>query len=77
MEKMLNYAWSPDDLLGKGSYGTVYKGYTIDKNKPVAVKKMNEQDFIDEDMEENLLLEIEVCKKVKGDYLVEMYDIVK
>lgn len=38
MNKIDNYKYDNKDYLGKGSFGKVYKGIMIDKNKEVAIK---------------------------------------
>lgn len=40
MNKIDNYKYDNKDYLGKGSFGKVYKGMMIDKNKEVAIKSI-------------------------------------
>ena len=34
------YIWNNVDMIGKGTYGKVYKGYKKDTNEQIAVKKI-------------------------------------
>jgi len=39
LKQVADYRYSEQDELGKGQYGTVYKGFCTKTNVPVAIKK--------------------------------------
>ena len=40
LKKIENYIFDLTEKIGEGSFSTVYKGSTLDRNLPVAVKKV-------------------------------------
>ncbi|CAD8144176.1 unnamed protein product [Paramecium pentaurelia] len=75
MNKIDNYKYDNKDYLGKGSFGKVYKGIMIDKNKEVAIKIMNMAQFQDKSMLISLETEITVMKQFRHENIVELIDV--
>ncbi|XP_003387126.1 PREDICTED: inhibitor of nuclear factor kappa-B kinase subunit beta-like [Amphimedon queenslandica] len=71
------YAWDLKSLLGKGSYGNVYKGWNSQKTAEVAVKVVRKDLFRqDPKAEQNLMREIDVLKKLRQcEYVVHLYHV--
>lgn len=44
LKKIENYIFDLTDKIGEGSFSTVFKGNTLDRNLPVAVKKVRIND---------------------------------
>ncbi|CAD8059172.1 unnamed protein product [Paramecium sonneborni] len=75
MKKIDNYKYDNKDYLGKGSFGKVYKGIMIDRNKEVAIKIMNMSQFQDKSMLISLETEITVMKQFRHEHIVELIDV--
>ncbi|EAR99474.2 kinase domain protein (macronuclear) [Tetrahymena thermophila SB210] len=73
------YEFNCSDTLGKGSFGTVYKGRVIATNEVVAIKALNRsllqiqnQKF----MIDQLKKEINLMQEIKSEHIVRIYDLV-
>ncbi|XP_055343291.1 serine/threonine-protein kinase ULK3-like isoform X2 [Paramacrobiotus metropolitanus] len=61
------------ERLGSGSYANVYKAFWKTTNETVAIKKIQKA-RLNQASIENILLEIEILKSLKHDFIVEMKD---
>ena len=57
--------------IGNGSFSTIYKGYRIKDNKPIAVKKITK--IIDK---KYINSEIEVMKKLHSCHILKLYEVI-
>ncbi|KRX05999.1 Protein kinase-like domain [Pseudocohnilembus persalinus] len=71
LEKIIDqYAFNLKDILGKGAFGSVYKGYHIKSKQKVAIKMMPRKssntslDLIEK--------EVEAMQKLKSEYIVQI-----
>ncbi|XP_023930157.1 serine/threonine-protein kinase ULK3 [Lingula anatina] len=62
------------DKLGSGTYATVYKAYRKGGPREVVAIKCIQKDGLNRLSTENLLVEIELLKKLKHEYIVELKD---
>ncbi|XP_076331911.1 serine/threonine-protein kinase ULK3-like isoform X2 [Tachypleus tridentatus] len=62
------------EKLGRGSYATVYKAYRKSSDREVVAVKCVEKNSLTKSAVENLLTEIEILKKVKHEFIVELKD---
>jgi serine/threonine protein kinase len=74
-KKIEKYAFSLKNMLGKGSYASVYKGRVIATDEPVAVKVMNKSLFKNAFNLKNICSEIEIMKKLNHRNIVRMLDV--
>ncbi|CAD8158977.1 unnamed protein product [Paramecium pentaurelia] len=63
--------------LGKGAYGTVYKGINIHTKQNVAIKLVRKSDMKDVDDEKQLLNEIQILKSLKNPNIIEIIDVLQ
>ncbi|EAS02860.3 Serine/Threonine kinase domain protein (macronuclear) [Tetrahymena thermophila SB210] len=71
-KKVGNYQWSEQDFLGKGAFGSVFKGKNIETGEQVAVKVLQMQHFKNEQAKIQLDEEINVMKKLDSPYIVKL-----
>ena len=78
LKKIGDYKYDSSETgkLGKGNFGTVYKGRCISNKKSVAVKKIYLPDF-PIDFEKHLIREIKITKIVDHPNSVKFYDVLK
>lgn len=62
------------EKLGSGTYATVYKAYRKSGNRDVVAIKCVLKSSLNRASTENLLMEIELLKKLKHENIVELYD---
>lgn len=74
MQRLGKYEWGPQDFLGEGSFGKVYKGKNAETGQVVAVKCMDMKNFKDPYMLESLKNEVSVMKQLSSPHVVRMLD---
>nr|XP_054755712.1 serine/threonine-protein kinase ULK3-like [Lytechinus pictus] len=62
------------EKLGSGTYATVYKAYRKSQQREVVAIKCVSKKSLNKISTENLLQEIEILKKIKHEYIVELKD---
>eukprot|EP00057_Strongylocentrotus_purpuratus_P033324 XP_790989.3 PREDICTED: serine/threonine-protein kinase ULK3 [Strongylocentrotus purpuratus] len=62
------------EKLGSGTYATVYKAYRKSQQREVVAVKCVSKKSLNKLSTENLLQEIEILKKIKHEYIVELKD---
>ncbi|KAL4448807.1 hypothetical protein ABPG74_012896 [Tetrahymena malaccensis] len=72
LKKVGKYQWSEQDFLGKGAFGSVFKGKNIETGDQVAVKVLQMQHFKNEQAKVQLDEEINVMKKLDSPYIVKL-----
>ena len=69
------YDPSPENILGQGSFATVYKGVDIQAYEEVAIKQMKKSDFLeDEYLMRALVKELEIIKLCECKYSTKLID---
>ena len=63
------------NLLGRGSYASVYKGLSMIDNTPTAVKVIDQKLFINAYNFKTIQSEIEIMKKIQHKNIVELLDV--
>ena len=63
------------NLLGRGSYASVYKGLSMIDNNPTAVKVIDQKIFINAYNFKTIQSEIEIMKKIQHKNIVELLDV--
>ena len=63
------------NLLGRGSYASVYKGLSMIDNNPTAVKVIDQKLFINAYNFKTIQSEIEIMKKIQHKNIVELLDV--
>ena len=74
MSRCSGYTWHLGTRIGKGSFGEVYLGWTVDGKEEVAVKAVSKSYFKqDPKVRENLEREIRIMKLLKNcEYVVHL-----
>lgn len=62
-------------LLGEGSYGKVYKGFSVLCEKPVAIKCFNKETLSDLESNERVFQEIEIMSSLNQDGIIQFYEL--
>ena len=65
------YNIDKNDILGEGSYGTVFRGSTKSSQTTVAVKQIKNADYL----HKSTVQEIKSLKSIKHDNIVELFDV--
>ncbi|KRX02399.1 Protein kinase-like domain [Pseudocohnilembus persalinus] len=78
LKKIDRFQFSLKDSIGIGSFGQVYKGKEEKTHRPVAVKMISKQKIQkDEYLMNGLFSEIQVMKKLKSEYVVELIEVLE
>ncbi|CAK64595.1 unnamed protein product (macronuclear) [Paramecium tetraurelia] len=70
-KKVEKYQYNTSNILGDGSYGTVYKGINTLTQQPIAIKVIPRQKVYDA---EALSFELRILAKLKGDNIVRLHE---
>ena len=72
-----NYSYIVTDILGKGTFGSVYKGKNVNTNETVAIKVIDKKsvNLKDPFLAESLKKEIKIMEKLKSPHIVKMFDV--
>jgi serine/threonine protein kinase len=73
MPKILGYTYEEKDLLGKGAFGNVYKGY-LNRTEAVAIKIQNKINLQQLGGLQLVTEEIRVLKFLNSENIVKIYD---
>ena len=65
------------DIIGRGGYSIVYKGYHRDLNRPVAVKMLNHDMALNKDFSRNFHQEAKTIAHLNNEHIIKVYDIEK
>jgi serine/threonine protein kinase len=63
------------NLLGSGSYASVYKGLNMTDSTPTAVKVIDQKLFVNAYNFKTIQSEIEIMKKIQHKNIVELLDV--
>ena len=63
------------DILGRGGYSIVYKGYHMDLNRPVAVKMLNHDMALNPEFSANFRQEAQTIASLNNENIIKIYDI--
>ena len=74
-KKVGDYTFHNANVLGEGSYSTVYLGQHEEYKHPVAIKVIARKSLVDNYMYETLASEIEILKKLDHPNIVRLYDV--
>ena len=74
-KKVGDYTFHNANVLGEGSYSTVYLGQHEESKYPVAIKVIARKSLVDNYMYETLASEIEILKKLDHPNIVRLYDV--
>jgi serine/threonine-protein kinase ULK/ATG1 len=64
-----------NQLLGKGSYASVFLGRLLSDDSPAAVKVIDKRIFANQYNLKNIHCEIEIMKKMEHDNIVRLLDV--
>ena len=65
------------DIIGRGGYSIVYKGYHRDLNRAVAVKMLNHDMALNKDFSLNFHQEAKTIANLNNEHIIKVYDIEK
>lgn len=63
--------------LGRGTFGTVFRGYNINTRTPVAIKLIKKSDVKVKSDQESLLNEISIMRSLKNPNIIEIIDVLQ
>ena len=63
------------DIIGRGGFAIVYKGYHEDLNRPVAVKMLNHDLALNPDFLANFRKEAQTIANLNSEHIIKVYDI--
>jgi len=70
------YYFDPEEPIGKGTYGTVYKAIDRTTDQPCAVKVIPCSKLIEHKRQRNLFLrELNILRQLEGDHIVGLLDV--
>jgi serine/threonine protein kinase len=69
-KRIEKYIFSLKNLLGTGSYATVYLGRSVNDDTPAAIKVIEKKIFANQYNLKNIQSEIEIMKKSKHENIV-------
>ena len=72
------FKFNRNAIIGKGSFGEVFKGYEEESKMPVAVKMIPKQ-IIKQDkyLEDGLMSEIKIMQKLKSPNVVQLFQVLE
>lgn len=76
MQKTIgDYKWSEDNFIGKGAFGSVYKGEKISTEETVAIKILSLDNL--KSFEDRMMIkkEIDILRKLKGENISRLFDV--
>ena len=78
-KQIQNYKFNLHDIIGRGSYGTVYKGLNVDSNQPVALKVIDKKTLSNDLTWQLISKEIEIMKtiKIENQNVVKLLDVIR
>jgi serine/threonine protein kinase len=68
------YFLDPSNVLGRGQYGTVYKGYKANTKEIVAIKQIKTINYSSKDIK-SLDFEAGILMKLRCDNIIRVYDL--
>ena len=74
-KKIKNYIFKLCDVIGKGSFSTVYKGYEEDTEEPVAIKVVQLDRIQSPTLLKLLHSEVDILKSMKHPNILRCYDV--
>jgi serine/threonine protein kinase len=74
-KRIEKYQFNFKQLLGQGSYASVYKGKIIETGEEVAVKVIDKRLFVNSYNLKNIQSEIDIMKKVFDNNIVKLHDV--
>jgi len=77
LKQVADYRYNEQEELGKGQYGTVYKGFCTKTQVPVAIKKISNKLFSSPKFQELVLREIQVAQTVHHPNIVNCLSAVR
>ncbi len=63
------------DIIGRGGYAIVYKGFHMDLNRPVAIKMLNHDMALNKEFLENFRKEARTIAGLNNENIIKVYDI--
>jgi len=76
MEKNIaNFTYSNENILGRGSYSSVYKGKNKASGEEVAIKMINKQLLKAKENADNIKGEIQVMRQLSHPNIVHMFEV--
>ncbi len=64
------------DCIGKGAYGSVYRGLNIENGLTVAIKQMDIEAIPKEDLDD-MMSEVKLLRSMEHPNVVQYYDFIK
>ncbi len=64
-----------DHVLGSGSFATVWKGFDVELDTPVAIKVLADNWSLDADVRERFLTEARLLRRIVSDRVVRVHDV--
>ena len=71
VDKSKRFSFDPDDMLGEGTYGVVFRGIDHHNNIPIAVKSIRLENE-DEGMPSTTMREIAILKELDHDNIIKL-----
>lgn len=77
-KKIDKYHFQLSSVLGQGSFGKVFKGKNTENGQMVAIKMIEKKQIQnDEYLMNGLFSEIQIMKKLKSEYVVDLIDVLE
>ena len=75
-EKIDYFYYDPNQVLGRGAFGTVYKAYDERNGAPAAVKVIPSTKLLENEDQYNLFMrEINILREIKGEHVICLWDV--